>query len=271
MRQFIPGKNPDASGRLTVEGKDFAYLCRVLRLETGDAIEVRLPDASLVRMRLTELDADSRRAVLENDREPKAPGDGEVTRGVGAKHIAESFWTKTTFYLFQFLPKPPVFETILRQAAETGVHTVFPLQGDFSQMAPWGDFSQKMPRLERLLREARQQSGSPVATVIAPLSDARGAASWWQDHRGETSKALLLSESAPGCVSLGSLALHTAPQRVAIAVGAEGGMSPAERAALESAGFVPVHFAINVLRCDTAALYGMAAVQSAVMGGYNGL
>ena len=54
-------------------------------------------------------------------------------------------------------------------------------------------------------------------------------------------------------------------KRAAIAVGSEGGISPDEVRLLEEKGlFVPVHFAVNILRCETAALYGIAAVQCEV-------
>ena len=54
-------------------------------------------------------------------------------------------------------------------------------------------------------------------------------------------------------------------KKAAIAVGSEGGISPEEVKLLEEKGlFVPVHFAVNILRCETAALYGIAAVQSEI-------
>ena len=56
-------------------------------------------------------------------------------------------------------------------------------------------------------------------------------------------------------------------KRAAIAVGSEGGLSPDEvRILEEKALFVPIHFAVNILRCETAALYGIAAVQTEING-----
>ena len=50
-----------------------------------------------------------------------------------------------------------------------------------------------------------------------------------------------------------------------MAVGSEGGISPEEVKLLQEKGlFHPIHFAVNILRCETAALYGIAAVQSAI-------
>ena len=54
-------------------------------------------------------------------------------------------------------------------------------------------------------------------------------------------------------------------KRAAIAVGSDGGISPEEVKLLEEKGlFVPIHFAVNILRCETAALYGIAAVQNEI-------
>ena len=55
--------------------------------------------------------------------------------------------------------------------------------------------------------------------------------------------------------------------RAALVCGAEGGISPAELERLCDAGFVPLHFKTNILRCETAALYGIAALQSALAEG----
>ena len=53
------------------------------------------------------------------------------------------------------------------------------------------------------------------------------------------------------------------PQKLALAVGCEGGISPAEAQLLKANGFIPIHFAGNILRCETAAVYGIAALQNA--------
>jgi 16S rRNA (uracil1498-N3)-methyltransferase len=55
------------------------------------------------------------------------------------------------------------------------------------------------------------------------------------------------------------------PALCAIAVGTEGGMSDDEIQLFIDVGFARVHFATNILRVDTAALYGMAALQTACM------
>ena len=52
-------------------------------------------------------------------------------------------------------------------------------------------------------------------------------------------------------------------KEICIAVGNEGGVSPKEIDLLTKKSlFCAVHFDVNILRCETAALYGIAAVQS---------
>ena len=54
---------------------------------------------------------------------------------------------------------------------------------------------------------------------------------------------------------------------VCIVCGNEGGISPDELELLtKKALLYPVHFSVNILRCETAALYGIAAVQTAISG-----
>jgi len=51
---------------------------------------------------------------------------------------------------------------------------------------------------------------------------------------------------------------------VTLAIGPEGGFEPSEIAALDAAGFVPVSLGANVLRFETAAIAGVAAVRAAL-------
>ena len=54
---------------------------------------------------------------------------------------------------------------------------------------------------------------------------------------------------------------------VAIFCGNEGGISPDELELLTKKALLrPVHFSVNILRCETAALYGIAAIQTAILG-----
>ena len=62
-------------------------------------------------------------------------------------------------------------------------------------------------------------------------------------------------------------ARHNDLKVVSIVCGNEGGISPMELELLVKKGlFSPIHFSVNILRCETAALYGIAAVQTGILG-----
>ena len=86
----------------------------------------------------------------------------------------------------------------------------------------------------------------------------------------EKSLALVLSERKEKENSIANILKRTTSdvsfiKKAALAVGSEGGISPAEVEILQKEHFEPIHFDVNILRCETAALYGIAAVQSAIL------
>ena len=80
------------------------------------------------------------------------------------------------------------------------------------------------------------------------------------------SLAVVLYEQTAGTMQLHRV-IKQMPmvKSAAVAVGAEGGISPEEIELMQKGGFISVHFATNILRCETAAIYGIAALQTALM------
>jgi 16S rRNA (uracil1498-N3)-methyltransferase len=84
----------------------------------------------------------------------------------------------------------------------------------------------------------------------------------WEELKDRHTKALgLLFHQSP----LEQASLHRYlsinPEIVALAIGPEGGFSPAEVRRFLAAGFQPLTIGDTVLRTETAALYGTAAVR----------
>ena len=281
MRQFIVENKQIRDGLIQLDGKDYRYLRQVLRVRAGDMISVRLPDGSLSNATVAKIDESSRRITLQ-----LCAATGEtITRGVQADEIAAGAAGSggvggagsVEYWLFQFLPRPQKFELIVRQATECGVAVIIPVIGEYTEKSSAQALAgAKRERLDRIIKEARQQSGSPVDTkVLEPMSLEKAVELWGTStplsDRGE-SVAFVLSERddcsgnlRSGVEKAGGLEKI---KKAAIAVGSEGGISPDEVRLLEEKGlFVPVHFAVNILRCETAALYGIAAVQSMILGG----
>lgn len=281
MRQFIVEKGKEKNGLIQLEGKDYRYLRQVLRVRAGDMISVRLPSGDLKNATVASVDEGARRVLLQIC----ADTGRTITRGVQAGEVEGSAIAGSgngaaalEYWLFQFVPRPQKFELIVRQATECGIAVIVPVIGEYSEKSSLLSLQgAKKERLERIIREARQQSGSPVDTRVLEPVNLEKAIELWQEACGaggvESSDseavAFVLSERDDCSGNLratvqkaGGLAKI---KKAAIAVGSEGGISPEEVRLLEEKGlFVPVHFAVNILRCETAALYGIAAVQSEI-------
>lgn len=265
MRQFIVSSVPDKNGIISVSGKDFRYLRQVLRVKIGDMINVRLPDGTLSNTTVCN--------ILENQKQiqlqicQKGSADESVTRGVQAEQIVSSN-SSIEYWLFQFIPKASKMEQIIRQATECGIKNIVPVIGEYSQKNNvLAMESSKKDRFLRIVREARQQSGSPVETTILDAVSLKEAISLWNEETladGEKA-AVVLWECCEQTKTVHEVLSKSDIKKVAIVVGSEGGISPSEIQELSLNGFVPIHFDTNILRCETAALYGIAAVQCALL------
>ena len=264
MRQFIAESEPDKNGLLLVDGKKFHYLTSVLRLEPGDMIHVRLPSGDLQEMTVCKIDSSARKVTLQ------VAGDSVAETESGNKALPVSHGTGRKMFLFQFVAKPPKMELILRQAVECGVSDFIPVTGVFCQKGNIESALKKTgsrdDRWQRIVTEARQQSGSPVETRIHGVMTVEEAVGFWKKECCDNSMAIVLYEQTSRTVSLRQAIEDCGSAEkigtTGIFVGAEGGISPDEIDFLCSNNVVPVHFKTNILRCETAALYGIAALQS---------
>lgn len=279
MRQFISREFPDKKGLLRICGKDFRYLRQVLRLKSGDMLSVRFSDGTLRNTTVCTVDENSREILVQVCEKSENSEKLDITRGTRAEEIQNSS-LQVEYFLFQYIAKPVKMEQIIRQATECGVKYIIPVCGEFSQKQNILSMQHsKKERIERIVREARQQSGSPVETEILDPVSTEDAVAFWNEKKSsgavdsaeEKSVAVVLWERNEKTVSLKKI-FQSEPEKescgkirkVAVAVGCEGGISPDEIEFLLSAGFCAVHFPGNILRCETAALYGIAAVQSAL-------
>jgi len=238
MRQFLLPRWYAGQQRISLSGDDYRYLARVLRLQAG--AEIPAVDARGTRyvMRL------SRFSRSECEADLALAGDPATTSSL------------PPLTLLQCLPKGRKIDLIIRQATEAGVSRIVLLESDHS-VARASEDAGRMVRLEKVAREALQQSGSPHLPVIEgtrPLASLRGTA-------GEWGTALFFHEKRLSALTLHDL-LAGPSERISILIGPEGGLSPSETDVLTGAGFRPAHLAGPVLRVETAAIYAIAAVQT---------
>ena len=259
MRQLIIEKNQDKNGLVIIDGKDFHYLRQVLRVKAGDMVKLRLSDRELYNSTVAKIDDSAKKITLQICAETQPP----VIENVTPQSTAPEYT------LFQFIPKPQKLELIVRQATECGVKNIVPVISEYAEKGSIAALAGgKKERLERIVREARQQSGSPVDTTIFDPVTVEQAIEIWNK----------IKEQADGDAAGYVLSERTVeepfgrfkdkpPAAVCIVCGNEGGISPDELELLtKKALLYPVHFSVNILRCETAALYGLAAVQTAITG-----
>ncbi|MCL2600649.1 MAG: 16S rRNA (uracil(1498)-N(3))-methyltransferase [Treponema sp.] len=265
MKQFVLGGWPDKKGLVSLEGGDYRYLVRVRRLAPGEFFPALLPDGSRVRIRVRSVGNSV--LVGEVAQDPEAP---PGTTGLPPGNRAGP--ALPPIVLFQAIPKGDKMDVVVRQAAECALAQIVPFESEFSDVRIGGTGGQKFSRWERIIKEARQQSGSMTATAICRPVTADGLFDRWEKIRAERPGTvgllfhhLPLADAGPGDAGAGSASLHRYlgmdPQAVVLAIGPEGGFSPGEVERFLSAGFRPFTIGDTILRTETAALYAHAAIR----------
>jgi 16S rRNA (uracil1498-N3)-methyltransferase len=283
VKQFLLQKAPDRDGSVLLRDGDYHYLVHVRRLKTGSVFEALLPNGKAAQVTVRSItDHALVGAVIPQssgnpaDLQTVAGSTGSQSSGnpAGLQTAAVPGGTRLPpLYLFQALPRGTKMDLIVRQAAEGGISEVVPFTGERSVPVPrYTDTDRpREERWRRIIREARQQSGSAVDTRIHPLLSEQELLAYWEQLRSKEDSALglLFHESplpavpGPGPLEKGGFHryLSKKPALIVLTVGPEGGFSPAECKRFVDAGFKVLQLGNTVLRAETAALYGAAAVR----------
>ncbi|MDR1567044.1 MAG: 16S rRNA (uracil(1498)-N(3))-methyltransferase [Treponema sp.] len=243
MKQFILNVPPNSDGMVHLYGGDYHYLVRVRRLRAGSVFTALLPGGAETRVKVL--------STVDN-----------ILIGECQGEIPRDPPSLPPIILFQGLPKGTKMDLIVRQAAEGGISEVVPFESEYSAVKITSGMEAKLRRWERIIREARQQSGSAIVTAMRPPCAVRGLLEYWESLKRERpgGVGILLH---PHPLEQGSFHgyLYMNPGIVVLAVGPEGGFSPAEADCFADAGFKPLTMGNTILRTETAALYGAAAIR----------
>lgn len=267
MRQYIPGVFPDKNGKIYVGGKDYKYFANVLRIKIDSLLEVRFPDGSIGTMAVSKIEGKKLELVLVDDKSINGQNSSKnygkkMETGVVASDIDLQLKNNgPEIWLFQFLPKPQTMDLVIRHGVECGVHRIVPVEGKFSKNV--GSGASRMERWQRIVKEARQQCGSPVDTVVEePMSVSAALDKWITSSVDKKSLGYVLHEMMQK-EGAGVFDVKEKPEILALVVGAEGGIAPDEVESFLQKNFKILHFNTNVMRVDTASLYGLAVLQHA--------
>jgi len=252
MKRFVLSLMPDPEGRIRLYEEDYHYLVRVRRLREGSCFDAVLPGGTETMVRVVS-----------------TTGKTLVGECLGAEGKPPSplypLYPRPPIALFQGIPKGTKMDLIVRQAAEGAVSLVAPFESEYSAVKLGGN-SEKLKRWRRIVKEARQQSGSAVETLVREPCGFDALLEFWESLKKEYLRPLgILLHQTPLDKGTFHDYLYSVPDFVVLAAGPEGGFSAREVSLFLAANFKPVSIGDTVFRTETAALYGTAAARTILL------
>ncbi|MEI7785726.1 MAG: 16S rRNA (uracil(1498)-N(3))-methyltransferase [Betaproteobacteria bacterium] len=158
------------------------------------------------------------------------------------------------------MPANERMDWLVEKATELGAASLWPLQTAHSVLRLSGERAQKKRQhWQAVATAACEQCGGNRLPEVGPISDLPH----WLASAPKAPLRCLLSLDAKA-QPLHRVLAQAGPQaEVLFLSGPEGGLSPAEEAQAQAAGFIPVSLGARVLRAETAAL---TALSLAVLG-----
>ncbi|MBQ3317866.1 MAG: RsmE family RNA methyltransferase [Spirochaetales bacterium] len=253
MRLFLLPPTFKGEPTLELSGKDFNYLIHALRLKEGQEIMGRDRDGKLWDLRITGIRKNS--CILSASAAQSAQSKTDA--------LPEERPLKPII-LYQCIPKGRKADDIIKKATEAGVRDIVLVRSRNCVASLEGKEETRLSRYDALVAEAIQQSGSMVPTKVHGVIDISAVAEDFRSRScGMESLGLVLhqtrlSESQSDLFSC----VRSFNGCTALVVGPEGGLEEEECMMLLDAGFKAVLLKTNILRCETASIYAIGAVQT---------
>lgn len=166
------------------------------------------------------------------------------------------------------LPKGAAMDAIVRHATELGARRIAPLTATRTEVHLDDTRSdRKAAKWRTAAIEAAKQCGNPFVPDIAPVQ----ALADFLRAEAPSAGLRLIASLAPGAQALkAALAAYRAthgraPLAAVWLIGPEGDFTPAELAAAQAAGFAPTTLGPLTLRCDTAAVAALSALNNELL------
>jgi len=243
MRLLLLDDNFKGENQFVLRGKSFRYLTKVLRLGVNQKITARDKVGNFWLCTLKELNQDN--CVLLAEKTDKVVETTDTLPKL-SKALPK-------LYLFQAITKQKKFEQITRQATEIGSSAIIPINSQFSTK-----INLREDRLEAMVTEAIQQSGSSLPTKLEPPINLFDLPNYW-NNRGP----LVFFHQNPlqNQKTLEAVLLSKDNKEIGILIGAEGGFSEEECIFLRNNNFNQIFLQSNILRAETAAIYALSICQ----------
>lgn len=235
---FYPGELTET---IAITGGDAHHLAHVMRAQIGDVITVVDAAGQAAEMAVTALTRDAVHLRMQRVL-PAETADREVI-------------------LVQALLKGEKMDFVVQKAAELGGTCVCPIVTEHVVVRyDAKKAAAKAARWQKIADEAAKQCGRRTLMRVAPIVSLtellRDPA-----YIGAADTATVFCYEQEERQSIRMVLCGTEAQRVTLIVGAEGGFSPAEAAAVTAAGGQPVSLGHRILRAETASLTALAVTQ----------
>jgi 16S rRNA (uracil1498-N3)-methyltransferase len=235
-RFFVPGAH-QLGALIALDGSDAHKIANVLRLRTGDAIEI----------------VDSAGALFDAE---LAGGDGRVQATLVRRHDPQPA-NELRVDVAQAIPKGAKMDYVIEKATELGAGAILPFTSERSVAKANGAL--KAQRWQRLAEMAARQCGRrDVPRVDEVRSFEETIAAF-----GSYDVALVAWELAPRVPLRDRLEQTLSGARTAIvAIGPEGGFSHGEAESARAGGAELIWLGPRILRTETAALALLAVIEA---------
>ncbi|MDC7244745.1 MAG: RsmE family RNA methyltransferase [Sphaerochaetaceae bacterium] len=257
MRVYILPSSFNGEKEITIKGKDFHYLVRVLRLKPHTPFTARAADGTFWTLTIKKIGQMSLTAETK-----RVEGKAESTTDTLSCYDG----IFPPIHMYQGMSKGKKMEMIIKACTELGIHKISPVHSSFCVADITAKKQSRIERYQNIVKEALQQSGSPVMTEVGDLI-----------HIGDLNKEienpsrLLVFHQVPQKESsslfsiLRRLIDQDPSEKISLLVGPEGGFSDDEVSDLVSHGARPVFLHTNILRTETAAVAAAALTQQYVI------
>jgi 16S rRNA (uracil1498-N3)-methyltransferase len=242
MRRFYLPPDQCRSNVLVLTDREARHSAQVLRLTRGDPLAVLDGAGQELECQVTEATRQCLRLEVQRRRHfPPVPH--QIT-------------------LLQAIPKGRLIEDIIEKATELGVYRVVPLLTDrVATRLDAGEIQARALKWRLTAIEAVKQCGNPWL----PLIEAPTTPLAFLQRREACDLAVVASLTDAPTHLYEPLRRYQEqhlrwPRSVHVWIGPEGDFTPEELASAKSGGAVPVSLGRLVLRCETAALYCLSAL-----------
>lgn len=258
MRLFLLPSTFRQGSTCELTGKDYNYIVRSLRLKEGQNIMGRDRDGGLWDLTIT--------GITKKTCTLSAKPTETATEHTDALPQAGPL---KPIVLYQCLPKGRKADDIIKKATEAGVRDIVLVKSRNCVANVEGKEEARLQRYDSIIQEAVQQSGSVVPTrVYGPIDIKDIPQDFASRVEGTRGLGLVLHQSRLSENQSDLVAcVRGFDGTVALVVGPEGGLEEDECMEMLKQGFKAVLLRTNILRCETASIYAIGAVQTLLEAG----